>query len=95
MNININVLYFAELREITNRENESFNLINSNIEGLIKIIFEKYPNIKEIIWDQDTQCLKSSISVIINHKSHNNQCILEKKLNDGDSVAFLLPVSGG
>ena len=91
----VNVLYFAELKDITNKDNEDFELNVNRLKVLIDLLIEKYPNIQNIIWDQNTQELRNTISVIINNQPHHEKELLSKKLNDGDTIAFLLPVSGG
>jgi len=90
----IEVLYFAEFKTITGKEREKFKLSNSTLEGLLRLLFEKY-NVRDLIWDEKNQKIHSLISIII-----NSQAIHEKdpsliNLNDRDTIAFLLPVSGG
>jgi len=90
----IQVLYFAEFKNITKKDKEKFELDDSNLEGLLSILFDKY-KIKSLIWDEKNQRIQSLISIII-----NNQAIHEKDpslitLKEGDTIAFLLPVSGG
>ncbi|MFX1570154.1 MAG: MoaD/ThiS family protein [Promethearchaeota archaeon] len=90
----IHVIYFAEFKEITGKEREEFNLVESTLEGLLNILFEKY-NLRDLIWDEKNQKIHNLISIII-----NNQAIHEKNpalinLNHNDTITFLLPVSGG
>ena len=90
----VKVLYFAELKDITGKEREIFILSDFTLEELLNQLFEKY-ELKDLIWDEVNQVIHSLISIII-----NNQAIHEKNpslisLKDGDTIAFLLPVSGG
>ena len=90
----VEVLYFAEFKEITGRDKEKFELSSNYLKELIDLLLEKY-KIRNLIWDEDVQRVHTLISIII-----NNQAIYEKdpllvKLKDGDKIAFLLPVSGG
>ncbi len=90
----VEVLYFAELKDIAGKEKEKFELPVNNLLGLLNILFEKY-KLKNLIWDDKNQKIHNLISIII-----NNQAIHEKdpssiNLKDGDTIAFLLPVSGG
>jgi len=90
----VEVLYFAEFKDITGKKKEKFELKDNDLLGLLNLLFEKY-NLKNILWDDQNQKIHNLISIII-----NNQAIHEKdpssiKLNDGDTIAFLLPVSGG
>ncbi|MFX1329007.1 MAG: MoaD/ThiS family protein [Promethearchaeota archaeon] len=92
--MNVEVLYFAEFKDITGKEKEKFELSNNSLQGVLNLLFEKY-NLRKLIWDEKEQKIHNIISVII-----NNQAIHEKKpslvrLKDGDKIAFLLPVSGG
>ena len=92
----VEVLYFAEFKDITEKEKEKFELSKYHLKDLIDLLIEKYgTKIQNLIWDDYAQKMHSLISTII-----NNQAIHEKnpslvKLNDGDAIAFLMPVSGG
>ena len=93
--IRIEILYFAELRKITKKENEFFELSNGTLEELLNLIFKEYEDLQNLIWDEKTQKIHNLISLII-----NNQAIHEKDpssihLNNKDTIAFLLPVPGG
>jgi len=90
----VEVLYFAELKEITGKEKEKFKLSNSNLEGLLNLLFENY-DLKNLIWDEKKQKIHNLISVIINNQPIHEKDPLLINLNNGDTIAFLLPVSGG
>ncbi len=94
-NLIVNILYFAELKEITKKESEKLELVNGELKELIDLIVKKYPGIQDLIWDKKTQNLSNTISTIINNQAIHTKAPLLKKLNDADTVAFLLPVSGG
>ena len=90
----VEILYFAEIKDITGKEKEKFDAVK-NLEDLLLMLFKKYEILRNLIWDEKTQEIHNFISVII-----NNQAIRKKDpslvpLNDGDRVAFLSPVSGG
>ncbi len=91
----INILYFAELKDITNKENEKFELESRDIKELINLLIKKYPSLQDLIWDQKIQNLRDTISIIINNQAIHVKDNSSKELNDGDTIAFLLPVSGG
>ena len=92
----VEVLYFAEMKDITGKEKEKFELSNNQLNNLIELLLAKYKlPLRNLLWDEKTQNISSLISVII-----NNQAVIQKnplltKINDGDVIAFLLPVSGG
>ena len=90
----VNVLYFAEFKDIAGKEKEKFELLDKNMLGLLNLLFEKY-NLRSIIWDDKNQKIHNLISIIINNQSIHEKDPLSIKLNDGDTIAFLLPVSGG
>ena len=90
----VEVLYFAELKEITGKEKEKFELSHSSLKGLLDLLFKKY-NLKGLIWDQNEQKIHNLISVIVNNQAIHKKDPLLINLNDGDTIAFLLPVSGG
>ena len=91
----VEVLYFAEFKEITGIDRESFILDNKNLQELVIALINKYSHIKNLIWDENNQTLKNRISIAINNTILHNKEKLSKELSDGDKVAFLLPVSGG
>ena len=91
----IEVLYFAELKDITKKPKESFNLHDLNMKELLERLFEKYDSISSIIWDNSLKNLKSNVSIAINNTFISTQDKLSIPLSDGDKVAFLLPISGG
>jgi MoaD family protein len=90
----VEVLYFAEFKDITSKEKEKFELSDRNLLELLNLLFEKY-NLKNIIWDQKSQKIHNLISIIINNQSIHEKDPSLISLNDGDTIAFLLPVSGG
>lgn len=90
----IQVLYFAEFKEITGKEKEEFNISSDNLQGLLNQLFEKY-DLKNLIWDEKSQKVHDLISIIINNQSIQEKNPLLVSLKNGDKVAFLLPVSGG
>ena len=91
----INVLYFAELKEATQKDKESFDLDNSSVKELIDLLFKKYHSLKNYLWDNDLENLKSNISIALNDKVVQIEDKLSISLSSGDKVAFLLPMSGG
>ena len=92
----VEVLYFAEFKDITGKEREKLELSNSHLKEVVKLLSKKYGDrIHNLIWDEHIQKIHNLISIII-----NNQPIHEKdpsviNLSDGDTIAFLMPVSGG
>lgn len=91
----VEVLYFAEFKDITGKENEELELSNQSLKDLIDLLLKKYHSLRKLVWDDKLQKLSNIISVIINNQSFHGENILSKQLNDGDIIAFLLPVSGG
>ncbi|MFX1280452.1 MAG: MoaD/ThiS family protein [Promethearchaeota archaeon] len=92
----VEVLYFAEFKDITGKEKEKFELSSNHLKDLISLLIQKYGDkLRNIILDKNSQFIHNLISTII-----NNHAILERNplyinLKDGDSIAFLMPVSGG
>lgn len=90
----VELLYFAEFKDITRKEKEKFEISENNLRALLNILFEKY-ELKSIIWDEKNQKIHNMISIIINNQAIHKKDPLLINLNDGDTIAFLLPVSGG
>jgi MoaD family protein len=90
----VEVLYFAEFKDITSKEKEKFE-ININLEDLLNLLFKKYESLQHLIWDEKTQKIHHLISIIINNQANHEKDPSKVILKNGDKIAFLLPVSGG
>jgi len=91
----VEVLYFAELKDITKKNKELFEISSSNIKELIEILFNKYRPLKNLLWDATSKKLRKSISIAINDALISLDDKLSYSLRNGDKIAFLLPMSGG
>ena len=81
--VQIQVLYFQKLRDLTGRESERIPIRQGEkVSGLLKHLYLKYPELKKHA---------PSILVAVNEEyAKRNQV-----LNSGDVVALLPPMSGG
>ena len=93
--MNIEVLYFAEFKDITGRDSENFSIDKPILSEVVDQLFKKYTSVKSLIWDDQTNKLKKSISIAINGEMARNKDKFSKEISDGDKIAFLLPISGG
>jgi MoaD family protein len=91
----IEVLYFAEFKDITQKSKEKFEMEGKTVGDLVSLLLKKYPRLKGVLWDKNNQEIHSNISVVINKNPIHNKDPHSVKFSDGDTVAFLLPVSGG
>ncbi|MBA7529796.1 hypothetical protein ES705_21995 [subsurface metagenome] len=91
----VEILYFANFKDITGKDKEIFELVDNSIYKLMLKLFNKYSPIKNLLWDNEINSLKKSVSVVINDKILTNKREHLLELNDGDKVAFLLPFAGG
>ena len=92
--MNIEVLYFADFKDIVGKDKEICNIEN-NLKDLIDLLIDKYQPIKKLIWDEKINNFKSSIKLAINDKLIIQENLLKLPLSEGDRVAFLMPLSGG
>ena len=90
----VEILYFAEIKDITGREREKF-VVSQNMGDLLHVLFEKYKSLHDLIWNEESQKIHNLISVIINNQAIHQNDPSQIHLNNGDTIAFLLPVSGG
>ena len=90
----VEVLYFAEFKDIAGKEKENIELSNNSLNELIDILLAKY-NFRDLLWDEKTQNIHNIISIIINNQALHDKYPLLIELNEGDTIAFLTPVSGG
>jgi MoaD family protein len=92
----VEVLYFAEFKDITGKEREKFEISNSHLKEVVKLLSEKYGRrIHNLIWDEKVQKIHNLISIIINNHPIHEKDPSIINLSDGDTIAFLMPVSGG
>ncbi|MHA2009319.1 MAG: MoaD/ThiS family protein [Promethearchaeota archaeon] len=91
----IEILYFAEFKDLTGKEKEQFKLNEGNLKELLDLLFDKYNSTQELIWDEKNQKVHNIISVIVNNQPVHEIDPSKVIFKDGDKVAFLLPVSGG
>ncbi len=91
----VEILYFADFKDITGKPREFLELEENTVEGLALKIFSKYDPLKNLIWDDEIKNLKGNISIVINDKLIRDKNKENMKLIDGDKVAFLLPFAGG
>ncbi|MFX0003515.1 MAG: MoaD/ThiS family protein [Promethearchaeota archaeon] len=90
----VEVLYFAEFKDITSKEKEQIE-VKKNLEDLLNLLFKKYNSLRKLILDDNTQKIHNLISIIINNQAIHEKDPSKINLKEGDKIAFLLPVSGG
>lgn len=93
--MNVEILYFAELKEKIGKDRESFILTDSKLKNLMHQLFQKHGFIKKLIWDESKDTLKKNISIALNEQIINQQDKFSFPLSDGDKLAILFPFSGG
>jgi len=91
----VEILYFADFKDITGKDREFLELDENTVNGLTSKIFSRYNPIKNLIWDDEIKNLKGNISIVINDKLITDKNKGKIELIDGDKVAFLLPFAGG
>jgi molybdopterin converting factor subunit 1 len=79
--MNINIKYFGMIAETTGIKEETIELsINSNLNNLKDIVFEKYTALEDM-----------SFNIALNHSLQVGNI----ELNENDEIAFLPPFAGG
>ena len=92
----VKVLYFAELKLITQKEKETFKLEGEQtVKALVDTLIKNYPKLKKILMSNDGEQLKNTISLSVNHSVVKQDDPFSLQLDEDDVVAFLLPISGG
>ncbi len=91
----VEVLYFANFKDITEKDREFLELKGNTVEELTSKLFSKYDPIKNLIWDEEIKSLKVDISIVLNDKLITDKNKGKVALVDGDKVVFLLPFAGG
>ena len=81
--MNIRIRYFASLREITEKSEESLILPDGvGVAALRDVLLARYPRL---------QALMGRAVCAVNHR----YVALETVLHEGDEVVFIPPVGGG
>ncbi|HDD25815.1 MAG TPA: MoaD family protein [Acidilobales archaeon] len=80
----IRVRYYAILRDITGKSEESLEIKERKLSELISLLNNKYPKLSEFMG-------KYKITVLVNGSICSDDCLIK----DGDLVEFLPPSSGG
>jgi MoaD family protein len=91
----VKIIYFAEFKKIAGRDTEKLDLKGNTIRDLIKMLLSKYKSMEELLWDNTTESIFNTVSVILNNKSIHSPHILSTSLKEGDEITFLFPISGG
>ena len=91
----VEILYFANIRDITEKASEIIYLQKNQVTDLVQELITMYPPLAGILWDEKNSSLKTSISIAINHRMIPKNEYQSLKLLESDTIAFLTPVSGG
>jgi MoaD family protein len=97
--LNVSVLYFTVLREITGKKEEKLQL-GEGQKVTVNIILEKlaalYGNpFADYVYDPQTSQVKGFLQFFINGQSSQAFKGIESELQDGDVLAIVPPVGGG
>ncbi|WMT50964.1 MAG: MoaD/ThiS family protein [Ferroplasma sp.] len=76
----ITVLYFAHVRDITGKTQESVEIGSGGMDELRETLFSMYPGLRNL----------SNLLISVNNEYYSGL-----PLKNGDRVAFFPPVSGG
>ena len=91
----VEVLYFASIRDITQKNSEVFSIQSHQVEDLVHELITRYPPLEDILWDGKSSSLKPSIAIAINHKIIPKHEYHNLELVGNEMIAFITPVSGG
>lgn len=80
--MNVNILFFGRIRAAVGKKSISVTIKGTEcyVEELKKIVFNEFPNINQ-----------ETFTIVVNKEVYQGN----KKIKDGDEVAFLPPISGG
>ncbi len=94
--ISINLKYFANIRDITGKKEESLLLKkgHSVMDALIKLAEIYGDKLSQFILNEKGEP-RENLTFLINGKAIKSEKLNEKKLKDGDVFVILPPISGG
>jgi MoaD family protein len=93
------VRFFTSLREITGKREETLKFSNSEAVTVTKVLerlAKRYSkSFVEYVYDSKTREVKGFLQFLVNGRSATTLDGLKTKLEDGDVLAIIPPVSGG
>ncbi|MGQ9469042.1 MAG: MoaD/ThiS family protein [Nitrososphaerales archaeon] len=94
--ISITLKYFAMIRDITGKKEESLSLKKgySVMDVLIKLSEIYGEKISQFIFDEKREP-RENLTFLINGQAIKIEDLSERKLKDGDVLVILPPISGG
>ncbi|MEM3437796.1 MAG: MoaD/ThiS family protein [Nitrososphaerales archaeon] len=94
--VSINLKYFAMIRDITGKKEESlqFNKDKSAMDVLIKLTEIYNKKLYQFLFDENGEP-RENITFLINGYAIEREKLKEKKLKDGDIFVILPPIGGG
>lgn len=95
-NISINFKYFAMIRDITGRKEESLQLKegNSAMDALAKLAEIYKEKLSQFIFNENGEP-RENLTFLINGQAIKSDELKERKLKDGDVFVILPPIGGG
>jgi len=88
--MNVEVLFFAQLRELAGVRQRTFTLQGSaRLADLLDILDAEYPGFRRAVESLD------GLRVLIGEREYGLEEALEAAPADGDTVVFLPPIAGG
>jgi molybdopterin synthase sulfur carrier subunit len=94
--ISINLKYFAMIRDITGKKEESLPLKegSSAMDVLTKLAEIYKEKLSQFIFDENGKP-RENLTFLINGQAIKSENLKEKKLRNGDIFVILPPISGG
>jgi molybdopterin synthase sulfur carrier subunit len=94
--VSITLKYFATIREITGKKEESLSLKKGyDAMNLLNKLAEIYgERLFQLIFDEKREP-RENLTFLINGQAIKSEKLNEKKLKDGDIFVILPPISGG
>jgi len=90
---NVKVKYLGNVREITGKESELFNV--ESLGELIEEIGRRYKSKEMRYYLSEKESTDPSLIVTHNGRSVRNVKDYERKLKDGDEIMLMTVISGG
>lgn len=86
--MNVQVLFFASLREAVGVESLALTLVQGTLAELNTQLAGEFGEQATLLW-------ADNVRIARNHELLNGQALQDLLLVDGDELAFLPPVTGG
>lgn len=92
--MSIRIVFHSELSKIAGKGEMELEPLPRDVRSLLDKLISMFPALEDELFDGRGR-LNMDYQILLNGKGINAQGGTEARLEDGDEIAFLMPLSGG